>query len=186
MPRPFQLRFQQSAGPSPLKRFPVASSKWKYQEDTMLKPGDKAPDFTLISDEGKEISLAGFKGKRVLLYFYPRASTPGCTIEACEFRDLKPKFDKKDTVILGVSADPEKALMNFKAKQKLNFPLLSDPSRKMIESYGVWRMKKFMGRSFKGIVRSTFLIGPTGKIEEVWDEVKVKGHANEALIRVTV
>src|SRR5208337_2862633 len=154
-------------------------------ENPMLKIGDKAPDFTLLSDEGKEVSLKDFKGQRVLLYFYPRASTPGCTIEACEFRDLKPKFDKEDVVILGVSADPEKSLKNFKAKQKLNFPLLGDPTHKMIESYGVWRMKKFMGRSFKGIVRSTFLIGPTGKIEQIWDEVKAKGHAAETLSHLT-
>jgi thioredoxin-dependent peroxiredoxin len=151
----------------------------------VLKIGEQAPDFTLISDEGKEISLKDFKGKRVLLYFYPKASTPGCTVEACEFRDLKPKFDKEETVILGVSADPEKALKNFKAKQKLNFPLLGDPAHKMIKSYRVWRMKKFMGRSFKGIVRSTFLIGPTGKIEEIWDGVKVKGHASETLSRLS-
>ena len=125
----------------------------------MLKVGDKAPDFTLTSDEGKSISLSDFKGKQVVLYFYPKASTPGCTIEACDFRDLRPKFAKQDIVVLGVSADPVKALVNFKTKQKLNFPLLSDPDHKMIESYGQWRMKKFMGRSFKGIVRSTFLIG---------------------------
>ncbi|HUI52354.1 MAG TPA: thioredoxin-dependent thiol peroxidase [Terriglobales bacterium] len=150
----------------------------------MLKVGQIAPDFTLTSDEGKEVSLSDFKGKRVLLYFYPRASTPGCTIEACEFRDLRPKFEKKDAVILGVSADPVKALQNFKTRQKLNFPLLSDPTHKMIEAYGVWRMKKFMGRSFKGIVRSSFLIGPDGKIEEIWDEVKAKGHAAEALARL--
>jgi thioredoxin-dependent peroxiredoxin len=150
----------------------------------MLKVGDKAPDFTLESDEGKEVSLKDYKGKRVLLYFYPKASTPGCTVEACEFRDLHPKFEKADTVVLGVSADPVKALQNFKKKQKLNFPLLSDPTHKMIESYGVWRMKKFMGRSFKGVVRSSFLIGPVGKIEEVWDKVKAKGHAAEAFARL--
>jgi thioredoxin-dependent peroxiredoxin len=151
----------------------------------MLKIGDKAPDFTLTSDQGKQISLKDYKGKRVLLYFYPKASTPGCTIEACEFRDLQPKFAKADTVVLGVSADPEKALKNFKAKQKLNFPLLSDPTRKMIEAYGVWRLKKFMGREFKGIVRSTFLIGPTGKIEQIWDPVKAKGHASETLHHIS-
>jgi len=151
----------------------------------MLKIGDKAPDFTLKSDEGEDVSLKDFVGKRVLLYFYPKASTPGCTIEACEFRDLKPRFEKADTVVLGVSADPEKALKNFKTKQKLNFPLLGDPTHKMLEAYGVWRMKKFMGRSFKGIVRSTFLIGRDGKIEQIWDEVKAKGHAAEALSRLT-
>jgi peroxiredoxin Q/BCP len=151
----------------------------------MLKVGQKAPEFTLTSDEGKEISLKDFAGQRVVLYFYPKASTPGCTVEACEFRDLQPKFAKADVVLLGVSADPVKALQNFKTKQHLNFPLLSDPTHKMIESYGVWRMKKFMGRSFKGIVRSTFLIGPDGKIEEIWDEVKAKGHAAEAFSRLS-
>ena len=109
------------------------------------------------------------------------AFTPGCTIEACDFRDLRPKFAKQDVVILGVSADPVKALVNFKTKQKLNFPLLSDPDHKMIESYGQWRMKKFMGRSFKGIVRSTFLIDEDGKIAQIWDAVRVKGHAAETL-----
>jgi thioredoxin-dependent peroxiredoxin len=151
------------------------------EEMIMLKVGDQAPDFTLTSDEGKEISLADYQGKRVLLYFYPKASTPGCTIEACEFRDLEGQFEKAGTVILGVSADPQNALANFKKKQKLNFPLLGDPTRKMIKAYGVWRMKKFMGRSFKGIVRSTFLIGPDGRIEEIWNEVKAKGHAAETL-----
>jgi len=147
----------------------------------MLNVGDKAPDFTLNSDEGKPVSLSDFKGKQVVLYFYPKANTPGCTIEACDFRDLRPKFQKAGVVILGVSADPEKALAKFKANKKLNFTLLSDPDHKMIESYGVWRMKKFMGRSFKGIVRSTFLVGKDGKIEQIWDAVRVKGHAAETL-----
>jgi peroxiredoxin Q/BCP len=150
-----------------------------------LKVGDKAPDFTLNSDEDKDISLNDFLGRRVVLYFYPRASTPGCTIEACEFRDLEAKFSKAGAVLLGVSGDPVKALRNFRARQKLNFPLLSDPTHKTIKAYGVWRMKKFMGRSFKGIVRSTFLIGPAGKIEEIWDGVRVKGHAAETLARLS-
>ncbi len=120
-----------------------------FGEDIMLNIGDKAPDFTLTSDEGKQISLSDYKGNRVILYFYPKASTPSCTIEACEFRDLKSEFDKEDVVVLGVSADFEKALKNFKTKQRLNFPLLGDPTHKMIKSYGAWRMKKFMGRSFK-------------------------------------
>jgi peroxiredoxin Q/BCP len=151
----------------------------------MLKIGDKAPDFTLTADDGKSVSLSDFKGKQVVLYFYPKASTPGCTIEACDFRDLRPKFAKQDIVILGVSADPVKALVNFKAKQKLNFPLLSDPDHKMIESYGQWRMKKFMGRTFEGIVRSTFLIDKTGHIAQIWDSVRVKNHAAETLSAAT-
>jgi peroxiredoxin Q/BCP len=151
----------------------------------VLEIGQKAPDFTLQSDTGNEVSLKDFKGKRVVLYFYPKASTPGCTIEACEFRDLRPKFEKENVVVLGVSADPEKALANFKKKQQLNFTLLGDPTRKTIKEYGVWRMKKFMGRSFKGIVRSTFLIGPDGKIEEIWDAVSAKGHAGEVFEKVS-
>jgi len=148
---------------------------------TFLKPGDKAPNFKLLSDEGKEISLADFKGQRVLIYFYPKASTPGCTVEACEFRDHLPKFKSKKIPVLGISADPVKALANFKAKQKLNFPFLSDPDHKMIESYGMWQIKKFMGRSYQGIVRSTFLIAADGKIAKIWDNVKVKNHAAEVL-----
>jgi peroxiredoxin Q/BCP len=147
----------------------------------MLKVGDKAPDFRLKSDDGKDVSLKDFKGKRVLIYFYPRASTPGCTVEACDFRDLRPKFEKQGVVVLGISADAEKVLVSFKTKQKLNFPLLSDPDHSVIEAYDMWRMKKFMGRSFMGIVRSTFLIGTDGKIEKIWDTVKVKGHAGEVL-----
>jgi peroxiredoxin Q/BCP len=144
-----------------------------------LKVGDKAPDFQLLDQAGKEVALKDFKGKSVLLYFYPKANTPGCTVEACEFRDLRPKFVKEDVAILGVSADPPKMLAGFAAKQKLNFTLLSDPQHKMIEAYGAWRMKKFMGRSFMGIVRSSYLIGPDGKIAQVWDNVKAKGHAAE-------
>lgn len=147
----------------------------------MLKVGDRAPDFRLKSDDGKDVSLKDFKGKRVLIYFYPRASTPGCTVEACDFRDLRPKFEKQGVVVLGISADAEKVLVSFKTKQKLNFPLLSDPDHSVIEAYDMWRMKKFMGRSFMGIVRSTFLIGTDGKIEKIWDTVKVKGHAGEVL-----
>jgi len=144
-----------------------------------LKVGDKAPDFTLKDATGKDVSLKDFLGKRVVIYFYPRANTPGCTVEACEFRDLRPKFVKQDVVVLGVSADAPKMLAGFTAKQKLNFTLLSDPEHKMIEAYGAWRMKKFMGRSFMGIVRSSYLIGPDGKIAQVWDNVKAKGHAAE-------
>ncbi len=146
-----------------------------------LKAGDKAPDFTLLDATGKEVSLSDFKGRSVLIYFYPKANTPGCTVEACDFRDLRPKFLKKDVTILGVSADAPKMLAGFITKQKLNFTLLSDPDHKMIEAYGAWRMKKFMGREFMGIVRSSYLIGPDGKIVQVWDNVRVKGHAAEVL-----
>ena len=146
-----------------------------------LKVGDEAPDFTLLDATGKEVALSDFKGRSVLIYFYPKANTPGCTVEACDFRDLRPKFVKKNVTILGVSADAPKMLAGFIAKQKLNFTLLSDPDHKMIEAYGAWRMKKFMGREFMGIVRSSYLIGPDGKIAQVWDNVRVKGHADAVL-----
>ncbi|MGA2484174.1 MAG: thioredoxin-dependent thiol peroxidase [Candidatus Acidiferrales bacterium] len=147
----------------------------------MLNVGDQAPDFRLQTEEGKEVSLAVFRGKRVLVYFYPKANTPGCTVEACEFRDLRPKFDKQDTVILGVSADSVKGQAGFKAKQKLNFSLLSDPDFQAIEGFGARRMKRFLGKTALGIVRSSYLVGPDGRIEYIWDNVKAKGHAGDVL-----
>lgn len=148
---------------------------------TFLKVGDQAPNFKLLSDEGKELCLTDFKGQRVLIYFYPRAGTPGCTVEACEFRDVQPKFKAKEIPVLGVSADPVRALVNFKRKERLNFPLLSDPEHQTIQAFGAWQLKKFMGRTYMGIVRSTFLVGPDGKIEKVWGKVRTKGHATEVL-----
>ena len=147
----------------------------------MLKVGDPAPPFHLKADDGGEISLASLRGKHVALYFYPKASTPGCTIEAIEFRDIKKDFDKLNAVILGCSADSVAAQAKFKAKQKLNFPLLSDPEFTVIEAYGARRMKSFLGKSFLGIVRSTVLIGPNGKVEKVWESAKSKGHAAEVV-----
>lgn len=145
----------------------------------MLKEGDPAPDFRLPADDGSEIGLKDLRGKHVALYFYPKASTPGCTTEAIEFRDLKKDFDKLDAIILGCSADPVAALAKFKAKQRLNFPLLSDPNFTVIEAYDARRMKSFLGKSFLGIVRSTVLVGPNGKIEKIWATAKSKGHAAE-------
>ncbi len=146
-----------------------------------LKPGDPAPLFRLKADDGREISLADFRGRPVVLYFYPRAMTPGCTVEAKDFRDLKPQFDKAGAVILGCSGDTVESQAKFHAKEKLNFPLLSDPRFEAIEAYDARRMKSFLGKSFLGIVRSTFLIDREGKIARIWDKVKVKGHAAEVL-----
>jgi len=145
----------------------------------MLKEGDPAPDFRLAADDGSEISLKDLRGKHVALYFYPKASTPGCTTEAIEFRDLKKTFDKLNAVILGCSADSVESLAKFKAKQKLNFPLLSDPKFAVIEAYDARRMKSFLGKSFLGIVRSTVLVDPDGKIAKIWATAKSKGHAAE-------
>jgi len=147
----------------------------------MLKEGDAAPPFRLKADDGREISLADLRGKHVALYFYPKASTPGCTSEAIEFRDVKPDFDTLNAVILGCSADSVEAQAKFKVKQKLNFPLLSDPDFEVIEPYGARRMKSFLGKSYLGIVRSTVLIGPDGKVEKIWPAAKSKGHAAEVI-----
>jgi len=147
----------------------------------MLKEGDPAPAFRLPADDGSEISLKDLRGKHVALYFYPKASTPGCTTEAIEFSELKSDFDKLNTIILGCSADSVESLAKFKAKQKLNFPLLSDPDFKVIEAYDARRMKSFLGKSYLGIVRSTVLIGPDGKVEKIWSTAKAKGHAAEVV-----
>jgi thioredoxin-dependent peroxiredoxin len=147
----------------------------------MLKEGDPAPAFRLPADDGSEISLKDLRGKHVALYFYPKASTPGCTTEAIEFSELKNDFDKLNTVILGCSADSVESLAKFKAKQKLNFPLLSDPDFKVIEAYEARRMKSFLGKSYLGIVRSTVLIGPDGKVVKIWSTAKAKGHAAEVV-----
>jgi thioredoxin-dependent peroxiredoxin len=147
----------------------------------MLNEGDIAPPFRLLSDEGHEVSLADLRGKHVALYFYPKASTPGCTTEAVEFREVKDDFDKLNAIVLGCSADTVEALARFKVKQKLNFPLLSDPDFEVIEAYGARRMKSFLGKSYLGIVRSTVLIGPDGKVEKIWPTAKSKGHAAEVV-----
>jgi thioredoxin-dependent peroxiredoxin len=147
----------------------------------MLKKGDLAPAFRLTADDGREISLADLRGKHVALYFYPKASTPGCTNEAIEFRDAKPEIDKLNAIVLGCSADSVEAQAKFKARQKLNFSLLSDPTFTAIEAYGARRMKSFLGKSFLGIVRSSVLIGPDGKVEKVWETASSKGHAAEVV-----
>ena len=146
-----------------------------------LKPGSKAPAFTLPRDGGGTVSLADFAGKKLVLYFYPRADTPGCTKEAIEFSRLKSAFGKAGTEILGVSADPVPAQDKFKAKHKLSVALASDEKRHMIEAYGVWQEKSMYGRKYMGIARATFLIGPDQRIVQMWPKVSVTGHADEVL-----
>jgi thioredoxin-dependent peroxiredoxin len=143
--------------------------------------GAKAPDFSLVGDDGRKVSLKDFRGKKLVLYFYPKADTPGCTREAIAFNGLKSAFGKADTAILGVSADPVKAQEAFKRKYKLAIPLASDESHKMLTDYGVWGEKSMYGRTFMGITRATFLIGTDGRIAHVWPKVKVDGHAEEVL-----
>ncbi len=145
------------------------------------QPGDKAPAFKLADENGKPVALSDFKGKKVVLYFYPKDSTPGCTTEACDFRDNLNRIAKTGAVVLGVSADSAESHRKFKEKQGLNFPLLSDPDRKAIEAYGVWQEKSLYGRKFMGIVRSTFIIDGNGSIAKVFPKVKVAGHVDEVL-----
>ncbi len=147
----------------------------------MLKKGQKAPPFVLENEEGSKVSLEDFKGKEIVLYFYPKDMTPGCTQEACDFRDNWNAVEKKGAVVLGVSADPVKKHSAFKEKYKLPFALLSDEGKKVLREYGVWRKKKFMGRGFMGIVRTTLLIDKNGKVKKIWSPVSVKGHVKEVL-----
>ena len=146
-----------------------------------LNEGDPAPAFTAATNGGGNISLADFKGKNVILYFYPRDDTPGCTKEACAFRDHFADFKKKGAVVLGVSADPVKSHDKFVEKFKLPFTLLADEDKKIVEAYGVWGQKSFMGRKYMGVHRVTFLIGPDGRIKKIWPTVKPEEHAAEVL-----
>jgi peroxiredoxin Q/BCP len=152
---------------------------------TELKVGDLAPEFRLKADDGRDVTLQELRGKRVVLYFFPKVLTPGCSTEAAEFRDAKPEFDKLETVVFGCSADPVSGQEKFKSKFKLNFTLLSDPDFTAIEAYGARRMKSFLGKSFLGIVRSTVLVGPDGRVEKLWPQARAKGHAAEVVKGIT-
>lgn len=144
------------------------------------KIGNLAPAFSLNNQAGEKISLKDFKGKKnVVVYFYPKASTPGCTVQACGIRDSKKELVKLDTVVLGVSPDPVKRLQNFIDKQSLNFDLLSDEGHGIADKYGCWGPKKFMGREFDGILRTSFIIGKDGRLKHIIDKVKTKSHHDE-------
>jgi peroxiredoxin Q/BCP len=150
----------------------------------MLKEGSKAPAFSLDSSDGGKLALKDLAGQTVVLYFYPRDSTPGCTVEAQAFRDAKKKLEARGAVVLGVSKDSIASHEKFRDKEKLNFPLLSDPDGKVIEKYGAWGEKNMYGKKSMGIVRSTVVIGPDGKVVKVFPKVKVKGHADEVLAAI--
>jgi peroxiredoxin Q/BCP len=143
--------------------------------------GGKAPGFTLPRDGGGDVSLTDFKGQKLVLYFYPKADTPGCTLEARDFSRLAPAFARAKTAVLGVSADPVKKQDKFKAKHDLTIALASDETLEMLKAYGVWAEKSMYGRTFMGVLRNTYLIGPDGKIARIWEKVKVAGHADEVL-----
>jgi thioredoxin-dependent peroxiredoxin len=146
-----------------------------------LKEGDLAPGFTAVTNGGGKVSLSEFKGKNVILYFYPRDDTPGCTKEACAFRDEFAEFKKKGAVVLGVSTDTAKSHDKFAEKYELPFILVSDEDKTIVQAYGVWGEKSFMGRKYQGTHRVTFLIGPDGRIRKVWLAVKPVEHAREIL-----
>jgi len=148
---------------------------------TKLAEGAKAPAFKLPTGDGKTVTLADFKGKNLVLFFYPKADIPGCTKEAIAFSALKPAFTKANTAVVGVSADPVKAQNAFKKKHSLKTDLASDEAHAMLEAYGVWGEKSMYGRTFQGITRTTVLIGPNGRVARVWPKVKVDGHAEEVL-----
>ena len=144
--------------------------------------GEPAPEFTLPSTDGGDVSLADFRGKQaVVLYFYPKDDTPGCTREACSFRDLRSMFQEHGAEILGVSADSVRSHKKFSQKFGLNFPLLADADHAVADRYGVWQQKKFMGREFMGIARTTFVIDRDGNVKAVFPNVKVEGHADQVL-----
>ena len=146
-----------------------------------LKPGDTAPDFTATTADDRTVSLSDFKGSQVILYFYPRDDTPGCTKEACAFRDEFAAFKEKGAIILGVSIDSSKSHAKFIEKYKLPFTLLADDHKKIVQAYGAWGQKSFMGRKYMGTYRVTFLIGADGRIKQVWPAVKPQEHAKEVL-----
>lgn len=147
----------------------------------MLEPGDTAPDFTLVDDSGKTVSLDDFAGRRLIVYFYPKAMTPGCTTEACDFRDRSDVLQDAGYAVVGISPDPPERLAKFKAKEHLNFPLLSDPDHAVAAAYGAWGVKKNYGREYEGIIRSTFVISPDGSVEKAYRNVRAKGHVDRLI-----
>ena len=150
-----------------------------------IQEGKAAPAFTLRDAQGKSVSLADFAGRHVILYFYPKDDTPGCTKEACGFRDVTAQFEAVGAVILGISADPMELHLKFQAKHKLPFELLSDPEATTSKAYGVWKQKNLYGKKFMGIERTTFVIDKTGRIAQIYPKVKVDGHVADVLAFLT-
>lgn len=150
-------------------------------EKTRLQPGDLAPDFTLPDADGNEVSLATYRGKHVIVYFYPAASTPGCTVEACDFRDNLRPLQAANAEVVGISPDTPDKLQKFRAEQALTFPLLSDPQRRVLMAYGAWGEKNSYGKKTMGVIRSTFVVGPDGRIEQAFYGVRAAGHVEKVL-----
>lgn len=148
---------------------------------TMPKVGNKAPAFTLPDQDGNKVKLSDFKGKKVVLYFYPKAMTPGCTVQACGLRDSQAELEARNAVAIGVSPDPVKRLPKFIEKEGLNFTLLADEDHAIAEKYGCWGMKKFMGKEFMGLIRTTYIIDEDGRLQTIMDKFKTKTHHDDVL-----
>ncbi|SDD89672.1 peroxiredoxin Q/BCP [Paenibacillus sp. UNCCL117] len=146
-----------------------------------LTIGQSVPDFTLPASSGEDVSLSQFRGRHIVLYFYPKNMTPACTEEACQFRDYSGQFSRLNTSVIGISPDPVRSHQRFAAKYELPFPLLSDPEHEVAELFGVWALKKLYGREYMGIVRSTFLIDKEGRLAKEWRGIRVKGHLEQVL-----
>lgn len=171
-------RPKKKATPKKVVRKKATSS---LSHELQLAPGQAAPDFTLPNDEGQIVSLADYRGQKVVLYFYPEDDTPGCTTEACSFRDGLSMIHHRRAVVLGVSADSVASHVKFKQKYHLNFPLLSDVDQAVCNAYGVWQEKQMFGRKYMGIVRTTFIIDEQGRIAKIFPKVQVDGHYDEVL-----
>src|ERR1035438_7237951 len=167
----------------------TAHGRMRYNEDrrgeTSMEINDKAPDFSTTDENGKEVALKDFRGKTLVLFFYPKANTPGCTKEACGFRDSYAAIQKTGVVLLGISADTAAAQKKFQDKFSLPFPLLADPEKKIANLFGVVKEKNLYGKKVQGIARTTFVIGPDGKIQHIFNNVKAEGHADEVLEYLT-
>ncbi len=172
------------AGKPPAKKAPAQKAAPRKTAAVSTLAGKAAPAFSMMNDEGRKVSLKDFRGQRVILYFYPKDDTPGCTTEACAFRDAEANFAEADAVVLGVSKDNVASHKKFKTKYKLNFPLLVDESG-VAEAYGVWKEKNMYGRKYMGVERSTFLIDEQGKVRAEWRKVSVPGHADEVIKALT-
>ena len=150
----------------------------------LIEPGKKAPAFALKDQHGKLVRLSSFKGQRVVVYFYPKADTPGCTQQSCNLQDAFPQLKKLKSAVVGISPDPVEKQLKFADKYGLKFPLLADEDHAVMEKYGVWQEKSMYGKKYMGVARTTYLIGPDGKVVKRWDGVKVDGHAEEVLAAV--
>jgi peroxiredoxin Q/BCP len=150
-----------------------------------LKPGDTAPEFSLPDQDGNEVSLSSFRGRKVVVYFYPKDDTPGCTKEACQFNDNLKAFDRSGVTVVGISPDGAESHRAFRAKYGIGFPLLSDPDHSVMERYGAWGAKTMYGKQTTGVIRSTFLVDEQGKVERAWYNVKADGHAEKVLAEIS-